>query len=232
MLLTIAPDHHHLEYLLSQVSILTTACFGNVTIYSVDYRKTTFILVESGYGKVNQARALTLAFSLFPISSVLSIGTAGDLCLKNPELFTAVIGVSTFQYDVDFTQLGEPIATLPDMETGMFDAPDNMITFAVNAAEATQTMYRKGTIACADRFLSNPVVAERLSHDFMATAVDAECAAVAQAAYLNDIPSIGMKIICDSATWDAPTQYMAYAEEAIFISQNVALAYMDQLIIS
>ena len=230
MLLIIAPDANSVAYLLSQVTINETVIVGNVTLYTVTYQGYQFLIVVSGYGKVNLARAITIATERETIDSILVIGTIGHLDICRPKIFSAIISSKSFQYDVNFTALGEPIGTLPNMDEGVFNADSTMIANAILAAKEQDVRYHVGKIATAGRFVSDNCLAYCLRRIFNAAGVDSDTGAVGQVAYLNNIPYVAIKVISNNAANDAAIQHAQYEDEALLISQKIALSYVEQLL--
>lgn len=230
MLLIIAPDANSVAYLLSQVTINQTVVVGNVTLYTVTYQSYQFMIVVSGYGKVNFARAITIATERETISNILCIGTIGHLDVCRPRIFSAIISSKTFEYDVNFTAIGEPFGTLPDMSKGIFNADSDMIAKAVIAAQAQDIRYHVGKIATADRFVSDSCLAYCLRQIFRASGIDSDSGAVGQVAYLNNIPYVSIKVITNNAANDAAVQHKEYEDEALEICQKIALSFVEQMI--
>lgn len=227
MLLIIAPDANSVAYLLSQVTINQTVVIGNVTLYTVTYKANQFMIVVSGYGKINVARAITIATERATITGILCIGTIGHLDICRPKIFSAIISSDSFQYDVNFTALGEPIGTLPNMDEGVFDADSTMIANAKLAAMEHDVRYHVGTIATADRFVSDSCLAYCLRRIFKASGVDSDTGAVGQVAHLNNIPYVAIKVISNNASCDAGIQHEEYEDEALLICQKIALSYIE-----
>lgn len=231
MLLIIAPDANSVAYLLSQVTIDQTDVIGNVTLYTVTYNSYQFLIVISGYGKVNIARALTIATERTQISYILSIGTIGDVDITDPKIFSAIISKKSIQYDVNFTAIGEHYGKLPDMPVAVYYADSELIDKAIAASNAQHISYEVGKIATADKFVANGCQACCLHDVFRAKGVDAEAGAVGEVAYLNAIPYVSVKIICNNAANDAGKQYDLYSDEALLICQKIALSFVDEMII-
>lgn len=227
MLLVLVADDEGAADLLQNCMIKSQRIEGSMKFYCLTYLEIPFVLVISGYGKVNIARALTLAFHFYCISSLLCIGIAGVLYQCGYFLNHAVIAHSTFQYDVDFTPLGNSLGTFPKTESGVFMASPELVNYAVLAANTLSTPYHIGSIASADSFIADGQKAELLRQKFDAFAVDAETGAFAETAILAGLPFVSVKVLCHSADLRSPEQYVAHSAYAIQRAWSLALAFLQ-----
>lgn len=227
MLLILVADEEGAANLLQNCTITDQRTEGPMKFYCLTYLEIPFVLVISGYGKVNIARALTLAFDFYCISELLCVGIAGVLYPCGYFLNHAIIAESTFQYDVDFTPLGSSFGTFPNTEDGIWRASPELINYAILAADTLATPYHLGSIASADAFIADGKKAELLRQKFDAFAVDAETGAVAETAFLAEIPFVSIKVLCHSADLRSPEQYVAHSAYAIQRAQALALAFLQ-----
>lgn len=230
MLLMIFPESESIEYILSNSIINSQTTFQNVIIYNLSYQSYNYIAAICGYGKVNVSRALTLATELYDIDSALAVSTAGSLNAYHPKIFSLIIPDAAFQYDVDFTSLGYPGATLPCMETGIFDTDSQINTIITEAATQLNVENYPGLIASSDKFTANDAIRMCLKKTFYANAVDTECGTLGQFSNIMQIPYSAIKVICNNAGCDAAEQYDSYHNEALLIAQKIALQYIQLLI--
>ena len=192
------------------------------------------VVVSSGVGKVNAASCTQMVIDLFEPECVINTGIAGALA---PELSVGDIVISTdaVQHDVDTTVFGDAPGQIPDMEVYEFPADDRLVdaaVFAVQKLMSERTLTGKamsGRILSGDIFLTDRERKLELRETFNGSCVEMEGAAIAQVAYLNQVPWIILRCISDQADNPAAVDYLTFKKEAIRIS-TAMVAEMLQVI--
>ena len=189
-----------------------------------------FLLVISGYGKVNTAMALTLAMQSERVDKILCIGTAASI--NACELCCGDLAISTGAYecDVDFTELGCPVSTFPNETIGIFDADKDMVTAAQTVAKAAPCKNKCVLFAGGDRFNVNENAADCIARTNRAAVLDSETAAAAHFAFETDIPYISIKGITNHAGAYALNEYLRYKSTAALLSQKVAEQFISAIV--
>lgn len=229
MIAIIAPDRESVAHLLTKVTIINDHTIEDKHFITVRYGTYVFLIVISGYGKVNISCAVTLACKSYSIHSLLGIGTAGTLCKCRAPMGSAVICEDTLQYDVNFCALGEKPFTLPHMKDGVFHASKEMAEKAKQAAKKAHLCAREGRIVSDDRFVACALMARRLRCCYCGLAVDAECGALGQIAHFFKLPFTTIKVIADDAGCCAARQFCKCGERASKMAQEAALEYIKLL---
>lgn len=180
------------------------------------------VIVRSGIGKVNAAVCTQILVDLYQVQAVINTGVAGSL-RNEINIADIVLSTDALQHDMDATGFGYEHGVIPRMEHSIFPADTRLLQFAKEAcAEAIPTLgVHAGRVVSGDQFISDSAKKEWLVNTFGGYCTEMEGAAIAQAAYLNNLPFLIIRAISDKADHSAE---MAYSEfEEIAISNTVKL---------
>ena len=72
----------------------------------------------------------------------------------------------------------------------------------------------RGRIVSGDQFIADKAVKERITENFQGYCTEMEGAAIAQAAYLNDVPFVVLRAISDKADDSAAMDYPTFETQA------------------
>lgn len=173
------------------------------------------VVVRSGIGKVNAAVCTQILADVFGVEAVINTGIAGSL--KNEiNIGDIVVSTDTLQHDVDAVEFGYPKGQIPGM---------NVFSFVANAAlrEKAVRVCRKvnpdiqvfeGRIVSGDQFVASAAVKNEIIKEFSGYCTEMEGAAIAQAAYLNQIPFVIVRAISDKADNSATMDYPTFEKQA------------------
>ena len=192
------------------------------------------VVTVSGVGKVNAAACTQQVIDLFAPEAVINTGVAGGLA-GGLSLGDIVISTDAVQHDVDTTVFGDAPGQIPDMDVLAFPADAGLIEAAVAAGtEAEKNSSFKGNVCrgrvvSGDVFLTDKVKKEALRETFDGTCVEMEGAAVAQTAYLNQIPWVIIRCISDQADNPEVEAYLAFKKEAIRMSVCIVRGMLERL---
>ena len=157
------------------------------------------IIVKSGVGKVNAARATQIMSDKFDLKYIVNIGAAGSINCEL-EIGDVLIGKKVVQHDFDITAFGHSKGYI----TGVGDhikcdekLVEQIKTTLENRPEK-QYKTKFGIIATGDIFCDDIGMKNKIRAKFNADVVDMECGAIGQVAYLNDIPFISIRSISDT----------------------------------
>ncbi len=195
---------------------------ASMDFYSGKLNGVEAVIVRSGIGKVNAGICTQILADLFGVDAVINTGIAGSLKAEI-NIGDIVISTDALQHDMDATGFGYDPGVIPRMETSCFQA-DTALMEAAEAAckEAVpEIQVFTGRIVSGDQFISDREVKNRISSRFGGMCTEMEGAAIAQAAYLNQIPFVIIRAISDKADDSATMDYPAFERQAI--AHSVAL---------
>lgn len=202
----------------------------NVTVTKkagMDFYKGTMdnkevVIVRSGIGKVNAGICAQLLVDLFNVNAIVNTGIAGSL---NDEINIGdiVLSTDTLQHDVDAVAFGYDVGVIPRMETSVFPADKELIALAKECCDEVLEGIRtfQGRVVSGDQFISDKAKKNWLTDTFKGYCTEMEGAAIAHAAYLNEVPFLIIRAISDKADDSASMDYPEF--EAMAIDNSVKL---------
>ncbi|MCL2407714.1 MAG: 5'-methylthioadenosine/adenosylhomocysteine nucleosidase [Defluviitaleaceae bacterium] len=187
------------------------------------------VLVCSGIGKVNAAVCVQILANIFNVTSIVNTGVAGGL---NPELdiFDIVISKDLVQHDFDATGFGYDHGEIPRMPSSMFSANEELLSLAKTACAGDTLNGQKvivGRIASGDIFVTEQKDRDKIITLYKADCVEMEGAAIAHAAYLNEIPFIVIRAISDTASDSAMDDFAKFAQNAATRSAAIVCKILE-----
>lgn len=156
------------------------------------------VLVQSGVGKVNAARTTQVMIDYFELEYIINVGVSGSLS-NDLKIGDILIGNKVVQHDFDITAFGHSKGYI----TGIGDSIQCSEELNGKLQEIIEEMpnadykVKFGVIATGDLFCTDISMKNKIHTKFNADAVDMECAAIAQVAYLNEVPFIAVRSISD-----------------------------------
>ncbi|SDN54448.1 5'-methylthioadenosine/adenosylhomocysteine nucleosidase [Alkalicoccus daliensis] len=180
------------------------------------------VLTKAGVGKINAAAAAQKMIDVFHVDLILFTGVAGA---ANPgyEIGDVVISTVCQQHDIDASPLGFPRGTIP-----MFEGPSE---FAADPAwksilkeaaeEAGDVNVHEGKVVSGDQFVADKKAVQYIRDTFDADCVEMEGAAVAQIAWMHDVPYVVLRTISDKANGEAPQMFQQWLYEAAERSADI-----------
>jgi len=174
------------------------------------------VVVRCGIGKVNAAVCTQVLADLYQVDAVINTGVAGSL-LNKIDITDIVLSTDTLQHDMDASGFGYEPGIIPRMETSIFKADTKLIALAkeICEEEIPEVKVHTGRIVSGDQFISDGAKKEWLVKTFDGYCTEMEGAAIAQAAYLNQIPFLIIRAISDKADHSAEMTYSLFEELAI-----------------
>ena len=188
------------------------------------------VVVRSGIGKVNAAVCTQILVDDFKADTVINTGIAGSL---KAEINIGDIVVSTdlVHHDMDAVNFGYPLGQIPQMETFSFKSDEALRKLAVQACRDVNPDIEvfEGRIASGDQFVADQGVKDEIVKQFDAYAVEMEGAAIAQAAYLNNVPFLVVRAISDKADGSAEVDYPTFEAMAVEHCVKMTLRILNQI---
>ena len=183
------------------------------------------VILQGGIGKVNSAICVTLLLTNYDIEYVINIGSAGGL-KDYQNVGDVVISSHVSYHDVDLTAFGRPMGELPELPV-FIPADENLVNKAKDILHKMNIHENVGLIVSGDQFIAGGAVAERIKENFgNVSAVEMEGAAMAQTAYLNEIPYVVLRAISDKADGSADLSY----EEFLPIAAKNASSMVEEFV--
>lgn len=177
------------------------------------------VVVRCGIGKVNAAICTQILADEFHVDAIVNTGIAGSL--KNEiNIGDIVLSTDTMQHDMDATGFGYEYGIIPRMETSCFPSDEKLMVLAKECCERVNPDISvfTGRVVSGDQFISDKAKKDWISEHFQGFCTEMEGAAIAQAAYLNQVPFLIIRAISDKADNSAQMDYAEFERKAIIHS--------------
>ena len=180
------------------------------------------VIVRSGVGKVNAGICTQILCDIFDVDAIINTGIAGSLN-DNINIGDIVLSKDALQHDMDAVAFGYDIGVIPQMKESTFKADEKLIALAEKACDTVcnDIHYFVGRVVSGDQFISAKEKKDWLIDNFDGYCTEMEGAAIAQAAYLNNIPFLIVRSISDKADDSAHMDYPEF--EAMAVKNSVKL---------
>ena len=192
---------------LDVVAVREIVRIADKTFYLASYEGEELVIARSGIGKVNAAITTALLLSRHVVDYVVNTGVAGGV--DPSRTGDLVVGARIVYADVDVSMIDSvPFGQMAG-ERLYAEADPALLARALRVLARLGTPFRVGTIASADRFVTDPTLLSPIrAHTSDIVAVDMESMAVAHAAETFGVPFIAIRGISDVI--DAPGQVEGY----------------------
>ena len=188
------------------------------------------VVVRSGVGKVNAAVCTQILIDVFDVKAVINTGIAGSLN-NDVNIGDIVLSTDVLHHDMDAIGFGYKKGQIPQMDAFSFHSDDALRTLAVKACKEANPDIEvfEGRIASGDQFVADQGVKDFITKEFGAYAVEMEGAAIAQAAYLNNVPFLVIRAISDKADGSAEMDYPTFEAQAAEHSFKLTLRILKDI---
>ena len=189
------------------------------------------VAVCSGIGKINAAIGTQILLSCFSITHAVFTGVAGGIT-PDLEIGDIVLGEEVVQYDMDVTALGYEIGFIPRLGIRTLPGDLNLLERAFVVAESSPQRFGRvfrGRILTGDSFIANHQRGRELHEQLNGLCVDMEGAAVTQACYLAEIPSLIIRSMSDKADAQANHDYKGCIRLAANRAADLTCAFLSSL---
>ncbi len=202
-----------LKECLTDVTVKTIA---SMDFYEGNLGDKEVVVVRSGIGKVNAAICAQILADIYHVSAIINTGIAGSLNAKI-DIGDIVLSRDALQHDMDVVAFGYELSVIPRMETSLFKGDEELIRLAKSACENNlkELHVYEGRVVSGDQFISGKEKKDWLVDTFHGDCTEMEGAAIAHAAYLNNIPFLIIRAISDKADDSAHMDYPQFEAQAI-----------------
>ena len=179
------------------------------------FGNTDVVVVQSGIGKVNAAACAQILINHFGVTHVMNTGVAGSLNAKI-DIGDIVVSTDAMYHDVDATVFGYAKGEVPQVGTASFVADEMLRRAAVEAVKeaAPDIHVFEGRVVSGDQFISSREVKNNIRDTFQGDCTEMEGAAIAQVAYINEVPFVIIRAISDKADDSGQEAYDVFEKKA------------------
>lgn len=186
------------------------------------------VVVRSGVGKVNAAMCVQILVDRFGVDGIVNTGIAGSLRAEI-NIGDMVLSTDAVQHDVEAIAFGYPVGQIPQMDVFSFEADARLREAAKACCERVnpEIAVHEGRVVTGDQFISDKNKKNWLVETFAGCCTEMEGAAIAQAAYLNQVPFLIIRAISDKADDSASMDYPEFERLAVIHSTNLTRALIE-----
>ncbi|MDO4615088.1 MAG: 5'-methylthioadenosine/adenosylhomocysteine nucleosidase [Lachnospiraceae bacterium] len=188
------------------------------------------VIVQSGVGKVNAAICTQLLIDQFAVTHILNTGVAGSLN-NDINIGDIVISKEARHHDVDAQVFGYAPGEVPQLGIAAFPADESLRKKALEAcrAAAPEIGVFEGTVLSGDQFISRREQKERIIEVFGGDCAEMEGAAIAQAAWINQVPFVIIRAISDKADESVQVSYEEFEGKAAVHCAKLVMSMLESL---
>ena len=188
------------------------------------------VVVRSGIGKVNAAVCTQILVDEFGVDGVINTGIAGSLKAEI-NIGDIVLSTDVLHHDMDATGFGYPLGQIPQMDAFSFQADEQLRKLAKEVCEEVNPEIRvfEGRVVSGDQFISSREVKDKIKENFDGCCTEMEGAAIAQTAYLNQIPFVIIRAISDKADDSATMDYPTFEKQAVEHSVRLTRGFLKRI---
>ena len=203
---------------------------AGMTFYQGTIKGKEVVVVRSGIGKVNAGICSQILVDRYQVEGIINTGIAGSL-RNEINIGDIVLATVAVQHDVDATGFGYPIGEIPQMGIKEFPADEKLRALAEACSKKANPDIQVfcGRVASGDQFISSKEKKNWIQDNFDAYCTEMEGAAIAQAAYLNNIPYLVVRAISDKADDSANMDYSEFEAKAVENSVRLMAAMIAEL---
>lgn len=215
----------HLKEQMEQVEVASKAAMD---FYRGTLMGKEVVVVRSGIGKVNAGICTQILVDQYDVCAVINTGIAGSLRAEI-DIGDIVLSTDALQHDVEATAFGYPPGQIPRMDTFSFEADKELRDVARAACQRVNPdiHVHEGRVVSGDQFISDRDKKDWILHNFEGYCTEMEGAAIAQTAWLNQVPFLIIRAISDKADDSAQEDYPTFEAKAIRHCVNLVQAILQ-----
>lgn len=203
------------EALKEQMDVKNIVEKASMKFYEGTLRGKDVVIVQCGIGKVNAGICVQILADLFQVDAVINTGVAGSLRAEI-NIGDIVVSTDACEHDMDVTALGYKQGIIPQMKESFFKADRQLVETAIEVCREVNpdiNVY-EGRVLSGDQFISGEEIKNKLIDLFDGFCTEMEGAAIAHAAFLNEIPYVVIRAISDKADGSAHMDYPEFERAA------------------
>ncbi len=203
---------------------------AGMTFYQGTIKGKEVVVVRSGIGKVNAGICSQILVDRYQVEGIINTGIAGSL-RNEINIGDIVLATVSVQHDVDATGFGYGVGEIPQMGIKEFPADEKLRELAIKCCQKANPDIQTfcGRVATGDQFVSSKEKKNWIHDTFDAYCTEMEGAAIAQAAYLNNVPYLVIRAISDKADDSANMDYSTFEAKAVENSVRLMAAMLEEM---
>ncbi|MBR2594952.1 MAG: 5'-methylthioadenosine/adenosylhomocysteine nucleosidase [Solobacterium sp.] len=221
--------HDEIAALKNEMMITGTKTVARMEFTEGSIGNTEVVAVQSGIGKVNAAICAQILIDHFGVTHIINSGIAGSL--NNVlNIGDFVVSTDVVHHDFDTTVFGYQPGEVSQLGTASFPADEDLrkkLAAAIRQAAPDINML-EGRVASGDQFISDAARKQWIRDTFHADCCEMEGSAIAQTAWINNVPFVIVRAISDKADGSDLMDYIAFESAAARHSADMLIAVLKQ----
>lgn len=198
------------ESLKESIQNLQCSSHAGMTFYEGKLEGLDVVVVVCGVGKVNAALCVQILCDCYQVTHIVNTGVAGSLCAEL-DIGDFVVSKDAMYHDFNCSPLNYKPGQIPGIPVIAFPADNMLVDFAYAAAQNVHKDHvRIGRVASGDQFVCEKDKKQYIIDLTGALCTEMEGAAIAQAAWRNEIPFVIIRAISDKADDSAQMEYPVF----------------------
>ena len=218
------------ETLIASLTDKEEVSFAKRNFYKGKLMGKDVVIARCGVGKVNAALTVQMMVDKFGITDIINTGVAGSLNEKI-DIGDIVLATGAVYHDMEAVAFGYERGQVPQMDIFEFPTEKELVNLAEKSCLKVNPDIKvyKGRIASGDQFIADKETKNTIKKYFDPLCVEMEGAAMAHAAYVNDINCLIIRAISDKADDSAEMDYPTFEKEAAIHSAKMVTEMMNNL---
>ena len=200
---------NEVESIIGELKNKKTETVSGITFHTGELFDKQVVVARCGVGKVFAAICAEAMIIKYSPSLIVNTGVGGALAhgLQSADM---VIADKLCQHDMDTSFLGDPVGLISGINVIYFETDKKAVNILKESCEKLFLRSFVGTVASGDKFIASVEQKREIVKNFSAIACEMEGAAIAQTAYVNQVPFVVIRAISDSADGNASMDYSTF----------------------
>ena len=200
---------NEVESIIGELKNKKTETVSGITFHTGELFDKQVVVARCGVGKVFAAMCAEAMIIKYSPSLIVNTGVGGALAhgLQSADM---VIADKLCQHDMDTSFLGDPVGLISGINVIYFETDKKAVNILKESCEKLFLRSFVGTVASGDKFIASVEQKREIVKNFSAIACEMEGAAIAQTAYVNQVPFVVIRAISDSADGNASMDYSTF----------------------
>lgn len=227
MLALVSSDIKYFKDVLSKIRHKKIISPNKTELYECYYNDHKFIIMATGYGKVNIASSLRYLTLKYNVKLVVSCGLAGSV-VRNCEVLSCTVPSGTCQFDVDFSCYNIPPGQIPYVDKYIYKTNKDVNNYIIKICNEYFIKSNNYLLSSSDMFVCNQRLSNSIRNLYNASSVDTESGVIGEYCYINNISYSCIKIISCYANNYSYKQHIKNKDNCIEILQKITYKFIKR----
>ncbi|TWI71118.1 adenosylhomocysteine nucleosidase [Desulfobotulus alkaliphilus] len=223
-LLVVAAMYTEIEGLILRLGAEKSGNLNGMDWYFRKMNHAAIHLVQCGVGKVNAAAISQHAIILFQPDLLIITGIAGSMHGNN-RIGDIIIARELAHHDVSRGQMKHCFP----YQSAFFPDEKAFRELQTMGQEYEAGKVKSGKIVSGERFIKDSEKKRKIQEAHRPDCVDMESAAIAHTAFINHVPFVCIRTICDHANDDSLEDFSSFEKESADLSSRFTFEFIIRI---